>query len=475
MRNFYLLSLGMALLAGGCGYVQRHNAPQIADLPSNYHTSSELSEFRDEAWWVEFGDETLNQLMNEAISNSPSLEAALARLQQFRAQSRATRASLFPTLTASGSYQDGERAFGGFGKIELGYYDVNITAQYEIDLWGKLSARRRAAFGDLLASENDARAALLTLTSQIARTYFQILDLREQQRLIDQTIAANQSAFDLVKSRYALGIVTSLDVYQSESSLAQSRAQRSTIEASLAAMEHLLSVLLGRYPEAGIAGNMISLPPAVVDIGTGLPSDLLERRPDIRSARARLLASDARWESANAALLPSFTLTGSYGNINKNLEDALDPENLLWNLVAGLTAPIFQGGRLVGEAQRSEAVFYETAANYKAVVLNAFREVEDALVRGEKQKERILELERQTAAAGNSLRVAEDQYRQGVINYLQVLIAQNSYYQAQSALISARRELIQNRIDLASALGGSWTDEILGNREPSPKLHTEVR
>ncbi len=474
MNKKILALLGAGLLLGGCGYFQRHQTPQISSPESFYH-SVEQTEFRDEAWWTDFGDNALNSLLTEAIDNSPSLEAALARLQQFRALSRSTHSSLFPTVVANGSYQDGERAFGGIGKINLDYYDVSVSAQYEIDLWGKLSARRRAAYGDLLASENDVRTALLTLTSQVARTYFQIVDLKEQQRLLEQTLVSNQSAHDLVSNRYVLGVVTSLDVYQSEANLAQTRAQKATIDAALATTEHLLSVLMGRYPETDIDGVATSLPPQFLSKSEGVPSDLLNRRPDIRAARARLFASDARWASANAALLPSFSLTGTFGNVNKKLENALDPDEMLWNLVAGLTAPIFQGGRLAGEAQRSEAAFRESAAVYKQVVLNAFREVEDALVRGEKLRERILQLERQSEAAGNSFRVADDQYRQGIISYLQVLITQNSYFQAQSALISARRELLNNRIDLATALGGSWTDQVLRSREPSPKLHTEVR
>jgi len=475
MSKQILMAVFAALLLSGCGYVQQHRQPEFSDVPAAYHSIDAAGAFRDEAWWTAFGDETLNDLMNEAIENSPSLEAALARLQQFRAQSRATRATLFPTVTAQGSYQDGERAFGGLTKVSLDYYDVSAVAQYEIDLWGKLSARRRAAFGDLLASENDARTALLTLTSQVARTYFQIRDLQEQQRLIEQMVGTLESAYETVTDRYVLGLVTSLDVYQAEGNLAQARAQKQSVDASLAATEHLLSVLIGRYPRTELLEGPRVLPATTLEIGAGVPSELLARRPDIRAARARLLASDARWASANAALLPSFTLTGTLGNINKNLEDALDPNELLWNLVAGVTAPIFQGGRLVGEAQRAEAATLETAANYRQVVLNAFREVEDALVRGRTFEERIANLETQTAAAGNLLRVADEQYRQGLVSYLQVLVAQNSYYQAQSTLISARRELQSNRIDLATAVGGAWTDNVLRARTESPKLHREAR
>lgn len=474
MRSRVILFVCALAMLAGCGYVQRHHTPKLTDVPAAYVHSGAREDVRAEAWWKDFGDPTLDQLMNEAIDNNPNLEAALARLQQFRAQSRTARATLLPAVTASGSYQDGERAFGGLGKIPLDYYDVSVSAQYEVDLWGKLSARRRAALGDLLASENDARTAILTLTAQVARTYYQIADLREQQRLVDQTIVSNQSAYELVRSRYMLGVVTSLDVYQAEANLAQARGQRAAVEANLAATEHLLSILVGRYPQTNIAGDLRVLPPQIIAIPVGLPSELLERRPDIRAARARLLSSDARWSSANAALLPSFTLVGTYGNVNKQLEDALDPENLLWNLVAGLTAPIFQGGRLVSEAQRAEAGFYEAAAGYKQVALNAFREVEDALIRGNKARERIQQLETQTAAAGNSLRVAEDQYRQGIITYLQVLVAQNGYYQAQSTLISARRELITNRIDLATALGGAWTEDAFKTRKPAPRLHSEI-
>jgi outer membrane protein TolC len=233
-------------------------------------------------------------------------------------------------------------------------------------------------------------------------------------------------------------------------------------------------VLLGHYPRTGISGSLDALPEALREIQPGLPSELLLRRPDVRSASARMAAADLRWASANADRFPRLTLTGSGSNISEDFAEVLDPDNLLWNLVGGVILPVFEGGKRKAEAERAAAGYREVAAVYKHVLLNAFREVEDALVRGGKQTERIFQLTLQAEAAKNSLRRATDQYLQGLSDYLPVLLAQTAHFNSQRSLISARRELADYRIDLATALGGGWSDQLIHDYALTRKLHRET-
>ncbi|MBU1921340.1 efflux transporter outer membrane subunit [bacterium] len=475
MTKRAFLALIPLILMSGCGYLQRHSAPKVDDVPASYLEIVQSGEFEDTVWWPMFEDSSLDNIIDRALAENLTVERSLANLDRYRAGKRAARATILPTVSVAGNYTNGESQFAPqFPASDLEYYDVRATAAYEIDLWGKLYSQRGAAYADLIASENDLRATLMTVTAQVGRTYFAAVELRAQQKLLEQTVQSNEEYLDLVKERYTRGIVTSLDVYQAQSNLAQSKARKAAVDASLATVEHALSVLLGKYPKTGISGTLDELPKPVDEIEAGLPSELMLRRPDVRAAHARLAAADLRWAAANADRFPRITLTGTGSSISEDLEEVLDPDNLLWNLVAGITMPLFESGRRQAVAQQAEAGYRELAAGYKQTLLNAFREVEDALVKGAKQRERIAHLETQAEAARNSLRRATDQYLQGISDYLPVLLAQTGHYNAQSSLLTARRELIDYRIDLATALGGGWTDEIIEEYALTRKLHRET-
>ncbi len=459
-----LLSGVSALTWTSCGYFQRHNAPKVEPMPETFLSARQSGVFDDSPWWIAFNDTTLNLLMTEAFTSNLTLEQAAARLDQFRALSDVARATYFPSVSAQGSIQEGERAISGMPagfKPTLPKYDAGATASYEVDLWGKLSARRGAAYADFLASENDLLATVLSISSQLANSYFQNIEFRAQLELLEQTIQSYESYLELVHKRYSLGVTPSLDVYQAQIALAQARGQKVLYEANVASAEHGLSVLLGRYPETDKISFSQTLPDSLAEIQPGLPSELLERRPDVRASYQRLRAADRRWAEAVANRFPSITLTGSAGANSNDLADIVDPEHIAWNIIGGITLPIFEGGRRKAEADRNAAVFRERAAQHKDVLLNAFREVEDALVRGETQKQYVHELKAQKLAAGNSLRLATDRYMQGVSDYLPVLQAQTNYYTARRNLITARRELASTRVNLVTALGGGWSEDIV--------------
>ncbi|MBU1937927.1 efflux transporter outer membrane subunit [bacterium] len=459
-----LISGVFALTSSGCGYFQRHNAPKVEPMPETFLNARQSGAFDDTPWWFAFNDTTLNSLMTEAFASNLTIEQAAARLDQYRALSDVARATYFPSASVQGNIQEGERAMSGLPsgfKPTLPRYDASASASYEVDLWGKLSARRGAAYADFLASENDLLATVLSMSSQLTNSYFQAIEFRAQLELLEQTIQSYESYLELVRKRYSLGVAPSLDVYQAQIALAQARGQKILYEANVASAEHGLSVLLGRYPETNKIILSQILPDSLAEIQPGLPSELLQRRPDIRASYQRLRAADRRWAEAVANRFPSITLTSSAGANSNDLADIVDPEHIAWNIIGGITLPIFEGGKRKAEADRTEAVFRERAAAYKDVLLNAFREVEDALVRGVTQKQYVHELQAQELAAGNSLRLATDRYMQGVSDYLPVLQAQTNYYTARRSLITARRELASTRVNLVTALGGGWSEDIV--------------
>jgi NodT family efflux transporter outer membrane factor (OMF) lipoprotein len=262
-----------------------------------------------------------------------------------------------------------------------------------------------------------------------------------------------------VEDRYREGLVPALDVYQSRQNLAAVKATRPAFEANLAAAEHALAVLLGRYPDRSDAGSLAELPALEGAFSVGLPATLLQRRPDIAGALSRLQATDARVAAAIADKFPSFNLLANYGGAGNELGSLLDSPNIFWNLLVNLAQPIIDGGRRKAEVDRTRALFDENLGFYHQTVLQAFQEVEDALVQERTGARRIELLEQRVVATAGSLRLSTDRYLQGLSEYLPVLTAQISYAEAQSALLQARRRRIVARISLARALGGTWMEQ----------------
>jgi NodT family efflux transporter outer membrane factor (OMF) lipoprotein len=421
--------------------------------------------------------------MMEAFAENLTLAQALARLDQLRAYHSAARATWFPTVRAEASRTeqgelgdpegDANAALpGGTAATlpEAPRYRAGLTAAYELDIWGKLAAGRAAAHADLLAGEENLRAVALTLAAQIARTYFRVVELGLQRALLERTVSSYEDSHALVLARYQRGVAPSVDVYQAETNLAGARAQQALTHSTLIAAEHALAVLLGRYPQTGLLPEGRTLPGALAPVPPGLPSELVERRPDVRAAYYQLVAADRRAAAAAAERLPSISLTGALSGDDDDLAKALDPDNMVWNAIANLVVPLFEGGRRKANVRRADAVWREQVAAFRAVLLGAYREVEDALAHSRLQREYVTQLEAQAGAAEASLRLATDRYLQGLSDYLPVVVAQASYLAASRGLIAARRGWVDAHVGLATALGGNWMDEKILAQYPGLKL-----
>lgn len=423
-------------------------------------------------WWRVFKDTTLDSLMSQALADNLTIEQTWTRLEQARASLTLARAGWWPTLSAKGDVGRSRTAMK-LGDLESSFdrdtLAFSLTAAYEIDLWGKVRYASKAAKLELQASEDDVRAAYLSVSAQVLDTYFLAAELRAQLLLLRQAERSRGQQLELVRRRYDEGVVTALDMYQAQQNLATARAQQHLYRRQLGAAQTALAVLAGRVPGQETGGALDRLPHQVTDLPPGLPSQLLLRRPDLQAAHRRLFAADARIGQAVAGHYPQLTLSASIGY-------QFDPAAMVWSILGSLLVPIFQGNRVAADVDLKRAQLRQALAGYRATLLQALKEVEDALVTGREMEQRVKWLEQKVAAAEGALRMSTDQYTQGLTTFLQVLTAEQTVYTARSELLSARRELVSARVQLARALGGGWMEREMKQRQqraqsdaPAPK------
>ncbi|NOY38771.1 MAG: efflux transporter outer membrane subunit [Nitrospirae bacterium] len=447
------------MLSAGCAVHSPQSVSPPLPVPASF---SEQNSLPVERWWEAFGDADLNLLMEEAFSGNPDLMQAYERFEQSRAIYRSTTAARRPSIDLQGQWSR-EDTPSFFGNNTGNSYILSLAAGFELDLWQKLKSRSMAAGLDMEALREEIKTLYISLSARIADLYYLAAEQRAQLKLTEQTINSYTDILSLVEGRYRQGLVPALDVYQARQNLFRVRARRAVLESSLRVTEHALSVALGHYPDNKTTGGLIELPETPAAFPSGLPSELLSRRPDVRAAFLRLKASDARVAVAVAERFPSFNLLGSYGTSSFVFSTG-DIVGSFWKVLVNLSQPLLDGGRRSAEVDRSRAVFRENLAHYHKAVLKAFQEVEDALVRNRTSEERITQLQEQAEAAGSALRLSQERYMQGLSGYLPVLIAQTLYFDTQSQLLTARRQLISDRVTLARALGGEWMEHEIQER-----------
>jgi NodT family efflux transporter outer membrane factor (OMF) lipoprotein len=404
--------------------------------------------------------------MEESFRHNLDIAQAYERLQQSLAIVKRTNSSRGPALNINGS---GTRAKQS--GVTLNTYQLSAAASFEIDLWSKLGSATKAAQMDALASEEDLKSLYISISAQVADLYFLAIEQRSQLELSDNTIESYRDTLEKVERRYRHGLVPAIDLYQARQNLASARALRPVFEKNLATTLNALSVLTGRFPDSDIGGSaniFIDAP----EFPVGIPSELLANRPDVRAAYIRINAADNRVGAALADRFPSFNLVGAYGGSSTEVRNVLDSPNILWNVMLQAALPIIDSGRRRAEVERTRAVFRERLADYHKTVLNAFKEVEDSLVKNKTSEERIKMLEENVAASGNALRISIERYMWGLTDYLPVLTGQLRNFTAKSTLLAAKRQLISDRIELARALGGGWTDEIMNEYSTTKKGST---
>lgn len=420
-------------------------------------------------WWKAFGNDELNRLEATAMENNQDLKAAVARIAQARAQAKVAGAPLYPTLSAGGGAvkskgsdvvgPTGTTVTGGGTSPSTTTYDAILSTSYELDFWGKNAAAADAANQRVVSSIYDRDTVLWTLQSDVATTYFQILAARDRLRLARNTLANSENILRFLESQFRAGTLSPLEVAQQRSAVA---LQRSTIPALVQAEREsigALAVLLGVLPQSlVIEGQTLheTRPPAVEP---GLPSTLLERRPDIQKAESDLRASNKDIVSAHAARFPSITLTGQGGSQAVQLGMMFGPGSALYSIAASITAPIFLGGQLQGQEELTRAQFQELAQAYQKSVISAFRDVEVALSSTDTSSVRYAESKEALLQAREAFRVAELRYRRGAADFLSVLNSQVQVTSSEDAEVQADLLRFNAVVSLYKALGGGWDKE----------------
>ena len=460
------LAFASVLLLSACA-VTRVDPPAPATAPVAFkenglwqHGAVATTAPIPDAWWTLFKDPVLDDLQQRLVIGNENLKASVAQVASARATLAASRTAVFPTLSAglagtrSANPQTSSTNATSNGSPSNSL-SLSTTASWELDLWGRLAIASSGAQASLQASANDLASATLSAQALLAQTYFSLRAAEAQQALYARSVAAFQRSLDLTQVRYQAGVAARSDVLQAQTQLKSAQAQALESVAQRAQLEHAIAVLLGQPPSSfSIARNeQLPLPPAVPEL---LPASLLERRPDIAAAKARVTAAYAQIGIADAAFFPSLTLSASSGYRNSSLANLVSAPNLFWSLGPSLAASIFDGGqRKLASAQARNSANVATST-YRQAVLTALQEVEDNLVLADQlQQEAQLQAEA-SESAQRALEITLDQYRAGTVGFLNVAAAQSAALNSEISLLSVRNRQLAAVNQLLKNIAGRW-------------------
>jgi NodT family efflux transporter outer membrane factor (OMF) lipoprotein len=443
-------------------------------IPEGFSSSGSPKAYEDR-WWLSFEDPELDALVEQALADNLDLIQAWARLEQATVLARQAAAAQWPEIAIETGYSKSQANFSGGER--LGTFSITteripltIGAAYEVDVWKRIASLKRGAVLDMEATREDLESIAMTLAAQVAEAWFSLVEQSAQTRLLEEQQETGRTFLELTRLRFSQGLASALDVYQQRQQLAATRAEVPLVEAGKEVFRHQLAVLVGDPPRAFEPPETEALPALPPLPPTGLPSDLLTRRPDVRSAHLRLAAADHRVAAAVADRLPALRIGAETGYESRDFDEIENLfDNWIWSLFANITWPVFDGGRRKAEVDRNKAIVKEALGAYGKVMLQALQEVEDALIQERKQAEFLMELERQVQLAGDTLREARMRYANGLSDYLPVLAALESLQTVERSLITAERQLLSFRVQLYRALGGTWTLALEPPAEASKK------
>ena len=450
----------LPLVMAGCAVGPNYRRPPITvpEQARGQLESAQAASLADAAWWDVFQDETLKVLIDEGLRNGYDVRIAAARVEEARANAGIARADFFPQIQYQAQWSRSRQSGAAFGIPNIppiNLHDVNLGASWEIDLWGRIRRSSEAALALYLGTQEARRGVLLSLVSEVATQYFQLRQLDLQLAIAKRTAGTFQETFDLFNRRLEGGAASALETSSAEAALATVAAQIPRLESQIVAQENAICLLLGRNPGPIARGALLTEQVVPPEIPSGLPSDLLERRPDLRQAEQQLVSANANVGVAMANFFPTISLTGALGGISPEVS-TLFTDGKTWSIAAGLTGPLFQGLRLKNQYDARVAQWQQAKLQYEQAVTSAFAEVSSALVSHEK----LVEVERQQARAveafGQAVRLSNDRYLAGLASYLDVLQAEQQLFPAENALAQARFDRLANFISLYKALGGGW-------------------
>ena len=442
----------------------RLDGPPPLDIPGAYAEASGSEETTApgiDRWWQMFGDDHLNSLVQKALSDNFDLRQAWSRLDAANALAEVAGASLWPQINLAAGASKSHTVVTAGGRrtsVRSDSRTATPAASYEIDLWGRLRSQRSAAELDAQASRSDLDAAAITLSASVTDVYFSLLEQRERRALILQQSKANETFLELTRLRFSQGQASALDVYQQQQQTAATTAELPLVESRLKVSQHQLAVLLGRTPGTDLTGARADMPALPPLPATGLPASLLTLRPDVRAAHIRVAAADQRLAAAIADRFPAVALSASLPFQATHTADLF--RDFVWSIGANLSVPVVDGGRRRAEVDRNRAVKQERLDAYAATLLNALREVEDALVQERQQVAFLARVDEQVDLAQSTLREARSRYANGLSDYLNVLTALRSLQVLELRQIQERKHLLDYRVALCRALGGTWTNEL---------------
>lgn len=464
-RLLVVAALGIATSVTACSphKVVTNPAPPVA-LPTNYSVSPSTAPL-PQKWWRDFSDPDLNALIERAFKGNFQLRAAWARLRQARATAGGASASRFPFFTGNVSAAKQRQVFAFAPMpIEFTQYELSAGVSYELDLWKRADSQYKATAFNMQANRDDVAAMAMSIAAQIAETWFNLVYQRAQHKLLSEQVKTNETFLELVEFRFKQGLVTALDVFQQRQQLVSTRSQLANVVAQVQQAENTLAILVGQPPRTITVGGRVDLPPLPPLPNTGVPADLLVRRPDVRAARRRLIAADYQVAVAVANRLPGLSLTGQGGL--RSPTSITDLFSSPFYLISGaLAGPLFDFGRNKAEADRNRGVVEELLNNFGQVLIVAMNEVENALILERQQLKFITELKEQQELAEKTLTEARARYQAGLVDFLRVLTALQNKQLVEVQMLGAARQLLSYRIQLCRALGGTWTRTL---EEPKP-------
>ena len=445
----------IALALSGCA-TEVEKAPSSLPIPDSWRQQVGPLAAPEASWWKKFGDANLNRLVSQALQHNSDILLARTRVDQYRAQLRAAQGDNFPTLSAgvAASHQRALSAATG-QPYENAVFQGLLQANYEVDLWGSRSNSIRAAQASLDAQHAAASAAELTVASSVASGYLSLCALDEQLRVTEATLATRENSLNLAQRQFETGYTSRLEWMQAASEYQTAKAQIPQLQHQIEQQENALSVLVGMNPRAIARSSAFEqLKPQTLP--SLLPSQLLNRRPDIVQAQRQLLAADASLASAKANLLPSLNLTASGTLQSSELHQLLENPFRLWSIGGSMLAPLLNREALTAQVDVAMASRNQALYGYEKVVRNAFSEVDNALDAIRRSQEQLAELQKQEKFVAEAYRIAHNRYQNGYASYLDELDAQRTLFSTQLNIVSVKNTLLLAQIDLYRSLGGGW-------------------
>ncbi len=473
MKKVIMVFMPVLLVLAGCAVGPDYQRPATTEAPAQYKAEAlgswkqgePLDNLPKGRWWEIFGDTNLNALEARAVSANQELKAAMARVDQARAVARVTRSELLPHLDFNPSYtrqRYSPNAAPSFGSLTANSFSTPLDLSYEVDLWGRVRRGFESARNDAEASLASFYNVLLTLQSDVAENYFTLRSMDAEIATVTGTVRLRQEQVRLVRSRFEGGIGSELDVARAETELATTEAEAAALQQRRDRMENAIAILAGQNPSnfklapLSEAENLWN--PQTPAIPAGLPSDLLERRPDVAAAERQLASANARIGVAKGAFFPVLTLTGSGGYLSGDVEDLFHWNSRTWSIGPSVSLPIFAGGRNRANLARARSVYDESVALYRQQVLVAFGDVEDSLSAIRHLTDQAEAQSRAVTSAKRAASLAEDRYRSGIVAYIEVVDANRDELSAERANAQLAGERLIATVQLIKALGGGWNE-----------------